>query len=380
LTLVVDKANQKFRPIGRLRSKPTNPTSDVESIPPSTPLPDATFQPPHPPPADPEPPAQDPKEPDGLQAAPLPASVPVNIQPLRISKPTPITVRRHTPVDSRSQMLQAPIPNIIEIHDLPEAAAPLEGPVPPPLPEEESQDAVPTKRSRKTQTPNPTNTSDEAADEHLPAKRARRSRSAAALDTNVESGDPIDPTSTSMKDLCASGGPGRVSSRFLELQVAHAEAKRLEKERRARIAAIREAKDKRGVDIEDPTAANATPVLPDTEAGNPLAEDAETTEDQDPADAFDYKRDLRSDHFSVSMRIDASGNLVVDEDSLVVDRAANPEYLAEMEGMAHVEESDASHFVNSASHSRKTKGSRWTRDETDAFFEVLLYLSGQQQY
>ncbi len=212
---------------------------------------------------------------------------------------------------------------------------------------------------------------DDSGHEQPVSQKLKRTRSTALLDTNLESGDPIDPTSTSMKDLCSSSGSGRVSSRYIELQLAHAQAKRLERERRARIAAFREAKDKRGQDMEEAVAQAPVSVL------DPLAIDGEAVhgehrsppEDVD-ASAFDYKADLRSDHFTVSMRMDASGNMVVDEDSLVVDRAANPEYIAQMESMPHVEESELSHFVNSASHSRKTKGSRWSKEETALFYEA----------
>ncbi|KZS95858.1 hypothetical protein SISNIDRAFT_464165 [Sistotremastrum niveocremeum HHB9708] len=201
---------------------------------------------------------------------------------------------------------------------------------------------------------------DNSSDRETSGPRGRRDRrKKESLDTNLEPGEPVDPTIVTMKDLCKDLAVGRVSSRHIEVQHAHLEAKKAERERRHRIDVTREAKDKRGEDPDDPNGGPSHPVLPDlTEASGDGGE-------------FDYGQTLRSNHFAPEMRLDATGEMVLNEESLQIDRAADPDIAAEEEGMVHVEETDQSRFVNSATHSRKTKGGRWSKEETELFYDVL---------
>jgi hypothetical protein len=66
------------------------------------------------------------------------------------------------------------------------------------------------------------------------------------------------------------------------------------------------------------------------------------------------------------VRIGPNGETIIDEESLYVDRD-NEEH---MEDYTHVEESDTSKFVNSATYGKKYRGSRWSAEETELFFDV----------
>lgn len=65
-----------------------------------------------------------------------------------------------------------------------------------------------------------------------------------------------------------------------------------------------------------------------------------------------------------------NGNLVLDEDSLVIDRTA--EAASHNDGpITTVIESAATRYVNSASYSKKERSERWNDDETKLFFNGL---------
>lgn len=94
----------------------------------------------------------------------------------------------------------------------------------------------------------------------------------------------------------------------------------------------------------------------------------ETTEKD--ADGFDYSEDLAVSRYNVQVRIGANGETIIDEESLFVNRDEEHQ----TEGYTHVEESDFTKFVNSATYSKKVRGSRWSAEETELFFNVSLDL------
>jgi transcription factor TFIIIB component B'' len=204
----------------------------------------------------------------------------------------------------------------------------------------------------------------------MQSKKRKRRTSPLAASVELDSGDPLDPTTITMKDLCGETSFGRVSSRHVEVQEAHIRARKTERERRAQLAKIREAKEKRGEDLDNPD----TP-LDMSSATQLLTTALEATAGQED---FDYGENLKTSHFTVAMRMDASGQMVPDEESLLVDRGADPALAQDESVMEHVEETDISRFVNSASHSRKLRGSRWTREETELYYEVRLQLIHHQ--
>lgn len=84
---------------------------------------------------------------------------------------------------------------------------------------------------------------------------------------------------------------------------------------------------------------------------------------------FDYSQTMSASKFNVQVRIGANGETVVDEESLYVDNSAEQE----THDYTHVEESDTTKFVNSATHSKKLRGSRWSAMETELFYDVSLF-------
>ena len=60
--------------------------------------------------------------------------------------------------------------------------------------------------------------------------------------------------------------------------------------------------------------------------------------------------------------------MIVDDQSLFVDRPEDDDTA----GYTHVEESDTSKFVNSATYSKKMRGSRWSAEETELFYDVRI--------
>jgi transcription factor TFIIIB component B'' len=115
---------------------------------------------------------------------------------------------------------------------------------------------------------------------------------------------------------------------------------------------------------------NPTPSAPinppppqETDVSAPLSEP--TTGD----DGFDYSQTMSASKFNVQVRIGPNGETVVDEESLYVDNSAE-QYTHDY---THVEESDTTKFVNSATHSKRLRGSRWSAMETELFYDVRSF-------
>ncbi len=81
---------------------------------------------------------------------------------------------------------------------------------------------------------------------------------------------------------------------------------------------------------------------------------------------FDYTQGLSTSRFNVQVRIGPNGETIVDEESLVVDRAE----VEDTQDYTHVVESDTTKFVNSATYARRFRGSRWSAEETERFYDV----------
>jgi transcription factor TFIIIB component B'' len=251
----------------------------------------------------------------------------------------------------------------------------------------ESSSVQPPKRRRKAtklETP---------ADGAAPAPAARRGRKRAPspppFDAHADPGEEPDPTRVAMADLVEDSGRGRVSARGAEIVSNHAAWKAASKVRRAALRAKVEAKkygraededaalqekDEVGV-VKEGTAPPAdedvlpNPDMADEDAATPeppLAEDDDAPADEN---AFDYAQRVNTSRFTVQVRIGPNGETVVDEQSLFVDRGEGEDDTA---GYTHVEESDLTKFVNSASHSKKPTGSRWSAEETELFFDVRV--------
>lgn len=84
---------------------------------------------------------------------------------------------------------------------------------------------------------------------------------------------------------------------------------------------------------------------------------------------FDYSQTMSASKFNVQVRIGPNGETVIDEESLYVDNTAEQDTC----DYTHVEESDTTKFVNSATHSKKLRGSRWSAMETELFYDVRSF-------
>ena len=211
---------------------------------------------------------------------------------------------------------------------------------------------------------------------------ARSQSSVLALDPTADPGEDLDPTVITMAAICEDTGQGRVSSKASQILDNHAAWKRNNKDRRTRMRALMEAKKYgRGEDTEDQSAPT-----PSEEPSPLVATTSAETLDRPPSTSsgtsapaamhesgfgFDYGNSMATSRFNVQIRIGPNGETIVDEESLFVDRAEEHE----TDNYVHVEESDATKFVNSGSYSKKFRGTRWTAEETELFYAVSTLIS-----
>lgn len=198
------------------------------------------------------------------------------------------------------------------------------------------------------------------------ASSGRRSRgpSLPPYDPSADPGEELDPTVITMAALCDDIGQGRVSSKAAEILSNHAAWRARSREKRARMRTLMELKKygreheadggtetnkgSKGADAQEQESAVDTPNADKNESG------------------FDYTQGMASSRFNVQVRIGPNGEIIVDEESLVVDRAE----VEDTQDYTHVVESDMTKFVNSATYSKKFRGSRWSAEETERFYDV----------
>jgi transcription factor TFIIIB component B'' len=152
--------------------------------------------------------------------------------------------------------------------------------------------------------------------------------------------------------------------------------KQQSKEKRARMRALAEQKKYgRPEEVDGETEAVVAPVAEATPGPDDSAEvivgpaepsDAEPAIADASGSGFDYSQDLTRSRFTVQVRIGPNGETIIDEESLTVDRTED----VDTTNYVHVVESDQTKFVNSASYTKKCRGSRWSAEETDLFYEV----------
>ncbi|GJJ09702.1 hypothetical protein Clacol_003926 [Clathrus columnatus] len=170
--------------------------------------------------------------------------------------------------------------------------------------------------------------------------------------------DPIDPTQITMRAICDDPGSGRKSSRWETSQVLHAEARKNAKEERARLVIEAEQRE-RDSGRSSSKRAPFQPTLPSTGASSERGEER--------TDEFSYDESLKASHYAPQVRIGANGEIVLDVDSLQVDRAADPDIVEEY---SHIEENDHSRFTNSNSWSKR-RLVRWGKEDTALFYAAL---------
>lgn len=195
-------------------------------------------------------------------------------------------------------------------------------------------------------------------------KLRRRAPSPPVYDPDADPGEDLDPTSVTMAELCSDTGQGRVSRKAAEILSNHAAWKARNREKRARMRQIMEAKKygrEAELENEEQGEGQADPKTPVNEAGSSNVAILDDT-----GNGFDYSQDLTTSRFNVQVRIGPNGETVIDEESLVVDRAENDG----TESYTHVIESDQTKFVNSGSYGKRYRGSRWSAEETELFYDV----------
>lgn len=193
----------------------------------------------------------------------------------------------------------------------------------------------------------------------------KRAPSPPPYDPDADPGEDIDPTTVTMAELCNDTGQGRVSSRAAEILSNHAAWKVKNREKRARMRLAMEAK-KYGREDDPDAQPEDAPATPLAEAAPSASAPAATDET---GNGFDYTQDLTTSRYNVQVRIGPNGETIIDEESLVVDRVDNDG----TENYTHVVESDQTKFVNSGSYGKRYRGSRWSAEETELFYDVCAY-------
>ncbi|KAG6832560.1 hypothetical protein H0H92_000189 [Tricholoma furcatifolium] len=202
--------------------------------------------------------------------------------------------------------------------------------------------------------------------------RSRRSRapSLPPYDPDADPGEDIDPTVVTMASLCSDTGQGRVSRKAAEILSNHAAWKVQNREKRARMKALMELKKYgREEEAEALETANAPAGDKTVEENQPAPSPSSKTPaiTDDTGGGFDYTQDLTTSRFNVQVRIGPNGETIIDEESLVVDRVE----AEDTSNYTHVIESDHTKFVNSGSYGKRYRGSRWSAEETELFFDAL---------
>ncbi|KAF7307099.1 HTH myb-type domain-containing protein [Mycena indigotica] len=208
----------------------------------------------------------------------------------------------------------------------------------------------------------------------LPKIRRKRKPKLPPFDPDADPGEELDPTAITMAELCEDNGQGRVSSKAMEIQRNHFAWKQQSKDKRARMKMLAERKkygQPEDADDEEtapaPTVTPAAPVEVNQPEENAVADPSEPIIVDESGSGFDYSKDLTTSRFHVQVRIGPNGETIIDEDSLAVDRTEE----VDTTNYVHVVESDNTKFVNSASYTKKCRGSRWSAEETELFFEAL---------
>jgi transcription factor TFIIIB component B'' len=238
--------------------------------------------------------------------------------------------------------------------------------------------------TRKKQVRRSTNDSADFGSRSSSTKKPSRNSSVPvpALDLTADPGEELDPTVITMAAICEDTGQGRVSSKASQILDNHAAWKRSNKEKRTRMRALMDAKkyghteDMEGRSVPPPTVGSSSSVA--TTSAETLDRPASTPSGTpappampEPRFGFDYGNTMPTSRFNVQVRIGPNGETIVDEESLFVDRAEEHE----TDNYIHVEESDATKFVNSGSYSKKFRGTRWTVEETELFYAVSVLMS-----
>ncbi|KAL1748983.1 hypothetical protein HDZ31DRAFT_28633, partial [Schizophyllum fasciatum] len=236
--------------------------------------------------------------------------------------------------------------------------------------EQPDGDDLPEKETRPKRKRRATTATTEEGEEKVGRKRRKKVPS---FDPDADPGDEIDPTTITMAELCEDTGQGRVSSRVVEVQDSWAAWKIRSREHRARLMARKERKKLGKPEDEEAEAAN--PVKGAPEGDSPAKEAPVDTQqtvvaptgDGDEDSDDDFYGNLKASEYTTQIRLGAGASIVIDEESTQVDRTADED----TSGYTHVVEHDRTKFINSGTYTKKVRGSRWSAEETDLFYDAL---------
>ncbi|TFK30877.1 hypothetical protein FA15DRAFT_662940 [Coprinopsis marcescibilis] len=322
---------------------------------------------------------------------PIPGSSRPQQVPILISTPSRVPVPSTT---APAKPIPTPAPTAtfltVPSNSAPPAPvlAPPASPSPPPViqtPAQESSSSQPqgshaqedsdapvlkTKRKRsRSKTATPDEGEGEGEEPKKRSGRGRRSRgpSLPPYDPNADPGEDIDPTVVTMATLCNDTGQGRVSSKAAEILSNHAAWKQRNREKRTRMRAIMEAKKYGRTDEEAELLADQADSTVPLPTPAPVVKTPSSNDNEENNPNFDYSQELAESRYNVQVRIGPNGETIIDEDSLVVNR----EETDETANYTHITESDHTKFVNSGTYGKRYRGSRWSAEETELFFEAL---------
>ena len=205
--------------------------------------------------------------------------------------------------------------------------------------------------------------------------RPRKRVSSPQYDPDAGPGEDIDPTSVTMAALCTDTGQGRVSRKAAEILTNHAAWKAKNKEKRAHMRTLMELKKYGREEAEsehdqDGVQAQSVGNVASTSAPGTSNAPATALVVDDTGNGFDYSQGLTTSRYNVQVRIGPNGETVIDEESLVVDRVENDG----TDDYTHIIESDHTKFVNSGTYGKRYRGSRWSAEETELFYDVSFIL------
>ena len=204
-----------------------------------------------------------------------------------------------------------------------------------------------------------------------PRPRKSRGPSLPPFDPHADPGEDLDPTVVTMASLCNDTGQGRISSKAAEVLSNHATWKAQNRAKRARMKTLMELK-KYGREEATEGAEENQNVSVSKDPRSPNSVTTRSGEHPVPSDTdggFDYSQDLQATRYNVQVRIGPNGETIIDEESLVVDRTE----VEDTTNYTHVVESDHTKFVNSGTYGRRYRGSRWSAEETELFYDASYH-------
>jgi transcription factor TFIIIB component B'' len=233
------------------------------------------------------------------------------------------------------------------------------------------------KRSRKKVT----NPDDPDADASTPIRRPRKPKTQEqiALEDAESAAREHDPTSTTMSDLTTDLPIGKATADRVSKIKKMAESRKRDREARFKIKEMDKlisfGKTVERIEREKEGERERERIENELAQGIDMDEDyiatafgaATATDDEDDEIGFSG---LKDSAMVPQVRMDASGNIVIDDLNMEVDRGGAG---ANDEEYEVVVERESDRFVNSSTHSKKIRGSKWTADETAVFYHVRSF-------